>query len=65
MKKDKILRVLYELINNSKKSDRELAKALNSSQPTITRIRKKVDELLKEQGSAILERTMASFRRKA
>jgi len=45
MKKDKMMKVLYELLKNSKKSDRDLAKTLNSSQPTVTRIRKKLERM--------------------
>lgn len=45
MKKDKLMKVLYELLKNSKKSDRDLAKVLNTSQPTITRIRKKLEKI--------------------
>lgn len=43
MKKDRLLAVLYELLKNSKKSDRDLAKVLKISQPTITRMRKKLE----------------------
>jgi len=45
MKKDKMMKVLYELMKNSKKSDRDLAKVLKSSQPTITRIRKRLEKM--------------------
>lgn len=37
-------RLFHELIRNSKRSDRELAKILGVSQPTITRTRKRLDE---------------------
>ena len=40
MKKERLLNLLFELIKNSKRSDRELAKALRISQPTVTRLRK-------------------------
>jgi len=43
MKSDKMMKVLYQLLKNSKKSDRDLAKVLKSSQPTITRMRKKLE----------------------
>ncbi|MGD8506951.1 MAG: winged helix-turn-helix transcriptional regulator [Candidatus Bathyarchaeota archaeon] len=36
-------RLLRELLKNSKQSDRNLAKALNVSQPTITRTRQKLE----------------------
>jgi DNA-binding Lrp family transcriptional regulator len=35
--------LLSELMKNSKKSDRELAKVLGSSQPTVTRLRTKLE----------------------
>jgi DNA-binding Lrp family transcriptional regulator len=37
------LEVFFELIKNSKKSDRDIAKKLNISQPTVTRVRKKLE----------------------
>jgi DNA-binding Lrp family transcriptional regulator len=33
-------RVLFEMLSNSRRSDRELAKALKISQPTVTRVRR-------------------------
>lgn len=42
--KDIELRLLSELVKNSHRSDRELAKVLGSSQPTITRIRKRLEK---------------------
>ncbi|MCW3980354.1 MAG: winged helix-turn-helix transcriptional regulator [Candidatus Bathyarchaeota archaeon] len=43
--KDRMKRLLRELLKDSKRSDRELAKVLGVSQPTITRLRHKlVDE---------------------
>jgi len=36
--------LLFELMKGSKRSDRELAKALGVSQPTVTRMRKKLEE---------------------
>ena len=38
------LKVLSELMKNSSRSDRELAKAIGSSQPTVSRTRKKIGE---------------------
>lgn len=38
------LKLLYELIKNSRKSDREIAKALKISQPTVTRKRALLDK---------------------
>jgi DNA-binding Lrp family transcriptional regulator len=37
------IRLLYELIKNSRRSDRELAKVLKISQPTITRKRSRLE----------------------
>lgn len=40
MRKNKEMPILRELLRNSKRSDRELAKILKTSQPTVTRTRK-------------------------
>ncbi|MEM3699443.1 MAG: Lrp/AsnC family transcriptional regulator [Candidatus Bathyarchaeia archaeon] len=45
MAKQKMIDLLYELMINSKRSDRELAKAIKVSQPTITRMRKSLEKL--------------------
>ncbi|KPV63065.1 MAG: HTH-type transcriptional regulator Ptr2 [Candidatus Bathyarchaeota archaeon BA2] len=42
--KEKMKRLLFELIKNSKNSDRNIANILGVSQPTITRMRKKLEE---------------------
>jgi DNA-binding Lrp family transcriptional regulator len=42
--KDIERRMLSELIRNSRRSDRELAKAIGTSQPTATRIRNKLEK---------------------
>jgi len=44
MKKEKLVKLLFELIKNSKRSDRELARILDISQPTITRLRKVLEK---------------------
>jgi len=44
MPKQKMIDLLYELVKNSKRSDRELAKVVKVSQPTITRMRKNLEE---------------------
>lgn len=44
MYKKVMQKLLFELIKGSKRSDRELAKVLRVSQPTITRMRKKLEE---------------------
>ena len=43
--KDVELKVLSELMKNSRRSDRELAKAIGSTQPTVTRARRKLEKL--------------------
>ena len=45
MPKQKMIDLLYELMKNSKRSDRELAKVVRASQPTITRMRKNLEKL--------------------
>jgi len=42
--KDVELKLIAELIKNSRRSDRELAKQLHVSQPTVTRIRDKIEK---------------------
>ena len=44
MRKELSQQLLRELLRNSKRSDRELAKVLGVSQPTITRTRRKLEE---------------------
>jgi len=41
--KKRVVSVFSELLRNSKKSDRDIAKKLNISQPTVTRIRRKLE----------------------
>jgi DNA-binding Lrp family transcriptional regulator len=40
MKQQMLLKLLKEMLKNSRRSDRELAKAVKASQPTVTRNRK-------------------------
>jgi len=42
--KERVQDILIELLKNAKKSDRDIAKKLNISQPTVTRIRKKLEK---------------------
>ena len=42
--KDSELKVVIELIKNSHRSDRELARAIGVSQPTLSRIREKLEK---------------------
>lgn len=44
MKQEKLLKLLFELIKNSKRSDRDLAKILSISQPTVTRLRRDLEK---------------------
>jgi len=44
MPKQKMIDILYELMKNSKRSDREIAKAVKVSQPTITRMRRNLEK---------------------
>ena len=54
MPKEKMIKLLYELAKNSKRSDRDLAKILKVSQPTITRTRKKLEKTGYIRGYTIL-----------
>lgn len=44
MKKQKLVRLLKEMLRNSKRSDRELAKILGVSQPTVSRTRARIEK---------------------
>lgn len=44
MHPEKLPKLLYELIKNSRRSDRDLAKVLGFSQPTVTRTRRKLED---------------------
>jgi len=44
MKQEKLVKLLFELIRNSKRSDRDIAKALHISQPTVTRLRRTLEK---------------------
>lgn len=45
MAKQTLIKLLYEMMKNSKRSDRDLAKVIGVSQPTITRTRKKLEKM--------------------
>jgi DNA-binding Lrp family transcriptional regulator len=47
MKQEKMVNLLKEMIRNSRRSDRELARALGTSQPTVTRNRKLLDPYIR------------------
>jgi DNA-binding Lrp family transcriptional regulator len=53
MKQEKLARLLFELIKNSKRSDRDLAKILDISQPTVTRLRKILEKEAIQQYTVI------------
>jgi len=53
MRKKIALKLLFELVKNSKRSDRELAKILGVSQPTITRMRQKLEKKTIKEYTAI------------
>jgi len=53
MRKKVALKLLFELIKNSKRSDRELAKILGVSQPTITRMRQRLEKKTIKEYTAI------------
>jgi DNA-binding Lrp family transcriptional regulator len=42
--KDVEMRLIAELVKNSRRSDRELAKVLGISQPTVTRVRRRLEK---------------------
>ncbi len=44
MPKDRMMELLNELLKNSKRSDRDLARILGLSQPTATRMRRKLEK---------------------
>ncbi len=44
MSEQKLLRLLRELLRNSRRSDREIAKLFGSSQPTVSRMRNQLDK---------------------
>lgn len=52
MKRENLEKLLFAMIKNSKRSDRDLAKNLRISQPTITRLRKALEK------EAILQYTL-------
>jgi DNA-binding Lrp family transcriptional regulator len=59
--KDIELRLISELVKNSRRSDRELAKALGVSQPTVSRIRVRLEKQGLIDYSAIPDMAMLGF----
>jgi DNA-binding Lrp family transcriptional regulator len=71
MKEEKLLKILKELLRNSRRSDRELAKVIGASQPTVTRNRRLLSQYIRsytvvpefsEIGYEILALTFAKAR---
>lgn len=61
MKQEKLIKLLFELIKNSKRSDRDLAKILDISQPTVTRLRKILEKEAIQQYTIIPNLTYLGF----
>ncbi|NWG11484.1 Lrp/AsnC family transcriptional regulator [Candidatus Bathyarchaeota archaeon] len=61
MKQEKLIKLLFELIKNSKRSDRDLAKILDISQPTVTRLRKILEKEAIQQYTVIPNLTYLDF----
>ena len=70
--KETELKILFELIKGARRSDRQLAKAIGISQPTVTRTRIKLEKMglvkeytiipdLKKMGYELLAFTLMSF----
>ena len=53
MKQENLVKLLFELVKNSKRSDRDLAKILGISQPTVTRLRAALEKEAIVQYTAI------------
>jgi DNA-binding Lrp family transcriptional regulator len=53
MKQENLIKLLFELIKNSRRSDRDLAKVLGVSQPTVTRLRNALEREGIKQYTAI------------
>jgi DNA-binding Lrp family transcriptional regulator len=61
MKQEKLVKLLFELIKNSKRSDRDLAKTLDISQPTVTRLRKSLEKEAIRQYTVIPDLSYLGF----
>ena len=70
--KENEMKILFELIKGARRSDRQLAKAIGISQPTVTRTRIKLEKMglvkeytiipdLKKMGYELLAFTLMSF----
>jgi len=61
MKQEKLIKLLFELTKNSKRSDRDLAKILAISQPTVTRLRKTLEKEAIKQYTIIPNLSLLGF----
>jgi len=61
MKQEKLIKLLSELTKNSKRSDRDLAKILAISQPTVTRLRKTLEKEAIKQYTIIPNLSLLGF----
>jgi len=61
MKQEKLIRLLCELIKNSRRSDRDLAKILGFSQPSVSRLRKILEREVILQYTAIPDFSYLGF----
>jgi len=61
MKQENLLNLLSALIKNSKRSDRELARTLKVSQPTVTRLRKTLEKEAVKQYTVIPDLSYLGF----
>jgi DNA-binding Lrp family transcriptional regulator len=53
IRRERLIKLLFHLIKNSKRSDRDLAKILGVSQPTVTRLRKVLEREAVQQYTLI------------
>jgi DNA-binding Lrp family transcriptional regulator len=61
MKQENLIKLLFELIKNSRRSDRDLAKILGISQPTVTRLRNTLEKEAIEQYTIIPDLSYMGF----
>jgi DNA-binding Lrp family transcriptional regulator len=59
--KKRMLKLLFELMKNAKRSDREIAKIIGVSQPTITRMRQRLEKTAIAEYTVIPEWTALDF----
>jgi len=62
MMKKRMLKLLFELMKNAKRSDREIAKIIGVSQPTITRMRQRLEKTAIVDYTVIPDWTELGFR---